>query len=290
MFAVDNGTVADNNGMQLSQPSYAGVSGVYGVGSYFYPGANGSATHCSFAVANPGALNIGLGFTVNLTLYQVPSTNGIPMNDAAGTEVASATYELTGTEVPNELIYVAFPNAVSLEADSVYLMMVSAEGFQFSEDVPAYTTAGGFVTPNKATAYRWGDVYESSGFEYWNSGSPAAVGDPAYPHGGRHPVVRLYTEGFAPPTAIDLLPEDQLTIAPTVSSEVVYVTFDLTQPSSEVYMIITSVNGQTMYAETHNNIQNQTIDLDVSSYAAGAYFVTVKTDKGVRTRKFVVVK
>jgi PA domain/Secretion system C-terminal sorting domain len=284
MFAVDNGTVEDVNGMQLSKPSYSGVNGVYGVGSYFYPGANGNVTHCAFAVANPGALNVGLGFTINATLYQVPSTNGVPMDDAAGIEVMNTTYELSGAEVPNELIYVEFPGAASLEADSVYLLMIESDGFQFSEEVPAYSTAGGFVTPNKATAYKWGDVYESSGFEYWNSGSAD------YPHGGRHPMVRLYTEGFTPPVGVDLLPEDQLTIAPTVSSTIVYVTFDLAQPSSEVYMIITAVNGQTMYAETHNNILKQTINLDVSSYAAGAYFVTVKTDKGARTKKFVVVR
>ena len=283
-FALDNGTVTDADGMQMNYTSYQTEPPIHDVGSFFQMGPNGgTATYASFALANIGALDIGGGFEFKVKIYKADLNGDGNPDDDMTVAIDSFIYAVNGSEVPNEPVYVDL-GMLDLMADSMYCIMVESGGFLFTDVIPEYTTAGSEVYPRKASAYRYGDAFQSSGYEYWNSGSNE------YPHGGRAPVVRLHMAGFEAPVALEVLPEDQVDVFPTLSSEVVNVKFDLNERTANVFLIVTDVNGRTMYIQEHNNIMDETISLYVNNYPNGNYFLTIKTDKGVRTNKFVVVK
>ncbi len=284
-FALDNGAVMDENGIDINYDIYNLTLGINNVGAYFVMGPNGgTATYASFALANPGVLDIGNGFEFEVKIYNA-DVDGDGLHDAELVEVvASTTYALTGAEVPNVPFDVDLGGPVTLAPDGLYCLMIESGGFLFSDQLPLYSAAGGEVYPRKASALVFGPVFQSSGYEYWNSGSDT------YPHGGRHPVIRLHMEGYTPIVGLDLLPEDQVNIFPTLSKDVVNVQFDLNQTTDEVLLLVTSANGRNMYAQKYNNVLNETVSLGVDKYPAGTYFLTLQTNRGVRTKKFVVVK
>ena len=283
-FALDNGNVTDEDGMQMNYTAYQTEPSIHDVGSFFQMGpGGGTATHASFALGNISALDIGGGFEFTVKIYKGDTNgDGFPDDDVTE-EVASAVYAVNGSEVPNEPVYVDF-GAVDLMGDSMYCVMVESGGFLFSDVMPAYSTAGSEVYPRKASAYRYGDAFQSSGYEYWNSGSND------YPQGGRVPIVRLHMEGFVAPVGVEVLPEGVVDIFPTLTDQQVYVKFDLNERASNVFMIVTDVNGRTMDVKKYNNLMDETISLKVNDYPNGNYFLTIKTDEGVKTGKFVVAR
>lgn len=286
-FGMDNGVVADQNGMQLNNEAYVQLPNTHDVGAYYRMGPLGAtATHASFAIANPAVLLEASGnFEFKVKVYRADTDGDQNADDDLTEAIDSVTYALTGNEVPNQPIFVELNAPLSLDADSLYAIMVeSNDGFLFSDKMPVYTTAGGEVYPQKSIAYRFGNTFSSSGYEYWNAGSND------YPHGGRTPIIRLHVEGFEPPVAVEVLPEGTVDVFPTLTNEQVNVKFELHERAEDVYLIVTDVNGRTMYAKEYNNILNETLSLEVNDYPAGNYFLTIQTDRGVRSTKFVVAR
>ncbi len=291
-YAIDNGNPGDLDGRQVNEVSYLENTGIYNMGAFYRTGANGgTATHVSFAVANPGALDIGNGFDFTINLYNADMDgDGFPDAELPAEPIASTVYSLDGSEVPNELMHAAFPSPVTLDANGTYLAMVVSGGFAFTDQIPAYTTAGGTVYPTTSCAMQFGTIYRPASLEWWNGGGTAGDATNTYPYGGRSPMIRMQMEGFVPPVSVDLLPEGQVNIFPTLTKDMVNIQFELAQNTPDVKMIVVSADGQMMLAQEYNNVMNETIELNVQNYPAGNYFVTIKTDQGVRTKKFVVVR
>jgi hypothetical protein len=285
-YAIDDAVVGDENGMFINDVVYLENTGIHNVGAYYRTGdAGATVTYASFAVANPGALDIGNGFDFTVNLYDIDADDdGIPDAELPAEPIASTVYSLDGTEMPNVPMNAPFPTPVTLDANSVYLMMVVSGGFSFTDVIPAYSTAGGGTYPGRTTAYQFGETFNYNGYEYWNGGSDT------YPYGGRQVVARMQLEGFEPPVSVELLPEGLVEIFPTLTKDMVNIQFDLTENTPEVQMIVVSTEGRTMHMQEYNNVMNETIQLNVQNYPAGNYFVTIKTDKGVRTKKFVVAR
>jgi hypothetical protein len=78
-FALDNDLVADDDGIQTNSAALIANGGIYDVGSIYRIGASGgTATYCSFAIANPGALDLGLGYDFTIKIYDVdPDGDGL---------------------------------------------------------------------------------------------------------------------------------------------------------------------------------------------------------------------
>ncbi len=294
-FGLDNGNPIDENGYQQNADVYELVSngGIHDMGSYFRTGPTiSSATHASFAVANPGALDVGQGFEFTATLYNADvDMDSLP--DATLEETAilgSGVYTLNGSEVPNEPMFVAFDSDVILEPNGLYCLMIVSGGFAFSDQIPAYTMAGGEVYPSRSTVYRIGETTATSGFEFWNGGASGTGGSDTYPYGGRHSLIRMHMAGFEPPVSVEVLPEGLVEVFPTLTNEQVNVRFTLNERAEDVFMIVTDVSGRTMYSKAYNNILDETLNLNVNDYPVGNYFLTIQTDRGVRTEKFVVAR
>lgn len=287
-FALDNDEIVDTNGIQTNTAALIAASGVYDVGSIYRIGSNGgTATHASFAVANPGALDLGLGYDFTIKLYNADADDDGLVDTDFTEEVASVVYSLEGSVMPNQLIDVAFEDSVDLD-EGIYCLMVEAGGFAFSDQAVAWTTAGGENYPSQNTVYRFGTALEIDGYEYWN-GTPA-TGPPTYALGGRHPVVRLQMAGYEPPVGLKILPESNVEVYPTLVNNEVTVDFDLDNLSKKVLMIVTDVNGRFYFYETKANVKDQTYSIDVSNYPPGPYFITFRTDDSAVTKKIMVMR
>ena len=287
-FALDNDFVTDVNGMQINSTSLIENGGVFDVGSlYRIGGDGGTVTYGSFAIGNPGALDVGLGYEFTLKIYNADA-DGDGLVDLDFTEeLASKVYSLNGTEVPNELIDVGFDDPVELDS-GIYCLMVEAGGFNFSDQAVAWSTAGGDAYPSHNTVYRFGTALEIAGFEYWN-GTPA-TGPPTYALAGRHPVVRMQMDGYEPIVGLKVLPESNVNIYPTLANNEVKIDFRLENLSKKVLLVATDLNGKILYYEKMENVKNQNFSFDVSNFPTGTYFFTIRADESAVTKKIIVVR
>lgn len=86
------------------------------------------------------------------------------------------------------------------------------------------------------------------------------------------------------------LDESRLTIFPNPASDLMSYQIDLENTSANVAVMVTDVAGKSLYTKIHNNVQAETFTLNVASYPAGTYFLTVNTDEGVKTKRFSVAR
>ncbi len=295
-FMMDNDNVVNEDGFSLNLVSYyntAGVNGYFGMGNYFRLGEGGTAVGASFAIANPSALP---GIIYTAKLYNAdPDLDGSLDNDASsevdGNDVpesalvAFGTYTVLGTETPNELITIMFDGPAIMATDGIYLLMVEGDGSAGFEPV-AFTTGGGENYPDYSSAFRAGNVFDADGLEVWNSSDPGDGVLPSFPHGGRHPVVRLHMDGFVS-VKDPLLTKDQFNIYPTLTDDIVHVALTLDEPSDVAKIQLTDLNGKWLDAKMLQSAQNEVLTFDVGIYPAGTYFVRIETERGVATQSFV---
>ena len=104
------------------------------------------------------------------------------------------------------------------------------------------------------------------------------------------PVVRLNVLPTTVNTNEILSEDNKLEIFPNpVSSDFATLKFDLVKPY-DVALRVFSVEGRFMAEQIIEKLDNQTVQLDVSEYSAGSYFVQILTSDGIMTKKFVVTK
>ena len=75
-------------------------------------------------------------------------------------------------------------------------------------------------------------------------------------------------------------------IFPNPTSDVLQVALAL-ENATHAKVIMTDVTGRVVRLEMLDNVQNETLTFDVNNLSAGVYFISVKTDKGVSTQRFV---
>jgi len=78
---------------------------------------------------------------------------------------------------------------------------------------------------------------------------------------------------------------------PNPASDVMSVQVQLAQPATTVTYRIIDGLGRFVSKETHNNVQNETYNLNTSSLPAGHYYMIIATDgKSVLAKKFAIVR
>jgi Secretion system C-terminal sorting domain len=74
---------------------------------------------------------------------------------------------------------------------------------------------------------------------------------------------------------------------PNPTRDILNVNLELNQISTSANYILTNANGQIMRMVTHKNVQSEIVSFNVADLPAGIYFVSIKTDKGFSTQRFV---
>lgn len=77
-----------------------------------------------------------------------------------------------------------------------------------------------------------------------------------------------------------------LEVYPNPSNSIVNVKVALNEMANINY-VMTDVSGRVVRMSTSKNVQAETATFDVSNLASGVYFITVRTNKGVSTQRFV---
>lgn len=290
-FALEDGSSTDPDGIQMNYEVYSNLGdGLFNVGAFYRTAAAGSATHASFAIGNPQEIFDNEEFEFNIFLFDADEDGDgiIDPEFYTANELAEATYEMTGDENPNELIIVNFDVPAALEADKIYCVYVDAgDQLGFTDNQPAFTTSGDIPYPLENTYVLWGTpdgpLEETDGFEYWNDDGAG------FAKAGRHPVVRLYLDGFVGLEENDFLTESQFSVGPNPARDEITLFFDLPSASNAEY-ILYNIEGKKIDHQQIGTHFRSIENIDLSGLDAGNYFISINTESGVATRKFVIMK
>lgn len=263
-------------------------SGIYQAATLVVTGDDGGiATHASFGLANPELFfdEDDGGEVFALLLYDADADDDGAVDlannfsDMDNGIIAVGEYMTTGMEVANEELFVTFEDPIELEANKVYyisILKTPEEGsgntprFTGSSDLnaaPNYIIDGGtwFTTPLELDQLYTG----------WN-GASVAVG--------------LHLDGFMLPSDVRDLPTlaaSQVQIAPNPVASQLNLTLSLEGVVNNVQIGIAGVDGRRHGLYTFDAVTNAPLNINVSELAAGTYFVSILTDQGYRTEKFV---
>lgn len=81
-----------------------------------------------------------------------------------------------------------------------------------------------------------------------------------------------------------------VSVMPNPASEQVNIVLDFAEVATTAEVSLLDITGRTLSTEVYNNVQQETINMDISQYAAGTYFVNVRTEEGRKTLRLVVGK
>ena len=84
----------------------------------------------------------------------------------------------------------------------------------------------------------------------------------------------------------DIAAINQFNIFPNPTADVLNVTLGL-EEATKAQIIMTDVTGRVVRLQVLEQVQNETVDFNVADLSAGVYFISVKTNKGVSTQRFV---
>lgn len=79
---------------------------------------------------------------------------------------------------------------------------------------------------------------------------------------------------------------NNLSVYPNPATAQLNISVDLEQ-ASDVQYIMTDMNGRVVRMLNKANVQNEVVTFDINDLATGVYTITVKSDKGISTDKFV---
>ena len=245
-YGLDNNELSE--GIEPSAATYlTNYNLQYGMGSTYKTGDGGTTTTMSFALANPDSFAVGSVFQI--TLYNMdPDGNGI-IETAAGVQTSMDAYSgievldyaITGTEEPNEPIFVDWETPQDLLGNGFYMVAVRFDGLPYDNFVPP--------------SYTFGGTYDAPGIDAW-----VFTNDSIYSggwSGNYQPAIRMYLSGFL--NAVDnhtKLSENTMKLFPSPAVSTINVNVNLEQKSKSVQMGITDLNGRIISVQEFENTQN----------------------------------
>lgn len=298
-YSVGIGT--SSFGQSIHPQAYVDIAALaFNVGSFYRTGEMGEmAVSATFGLTNPADLTPGLEFVINI--YDVSPDGDFDLDnnmdgtvddlDLLETVVGTGTYALTGDEAPNVPILVELDAPAALEANKIYLIMVESDGLLGDNFAPpSYLASGEYITADYGSVFQMGRPGEENhqieidGFEFWNDDTPG------FPHGGRHPIVRMHMDGFVGSNDLPLLDGHKVSLAPNPATDILNLNFQLDETADEIQLAILDITGRVIQASELNNVQNGSYEIKVNLLPAGTHFLSIITPEGFRTEKFVVVK
>jgi len=265
-------------------------------GNYYAVGDNADlfqAESCSFIVTNAADV---AGRNLNIILYSWTDDNADLMADPTERTIkAFAAYTITGSEPADDFVEAALSDFSTgqpyrLENNTQYIMTVeyvttdevnfgmgASEAIDYTANVflTSDATAGNGTNQFNAFLGVNGDLsvepYSSAGFG--NDVTPA---------------IRLNTGAWESST-VEVLNNVNVNVYPNPVVDVLVADVAFTE-ANDVTFNITDLTGRVLMTKEFNNFTAQNVSFDTNALAGGAYFLTVQTEAGVKTTRFVVAK
>jgi hypothetical protein len=237
------------------------------------------------------------GQQVFMTIHEWSDVNVNGALDARTelTEVGSATYTMTASDiVPIEGMVLTLdvvnsnaPGApVRLKRDTYYWVTVEFNGVaanSFGIGLDYYSNySGSLLGDDNLSSIQGNPLYNSDDNAFFGGGF-AGEGAPA---------IALHMTRDVDPTAVNDIGQinGEIKIFPNPANTQINIDVALTEMTKEVQYEILDVTGRTISTVSRDNIQNEVYTMSTSGLSAGAYFMKVTTNEGVKTMKFTVVK
>jgi hypothetical protein len=109
-------------------------------------------------------------------------------------------------------------------------------------------------------------------------------------NGGATPVIRMVLDKIVSTDPVVETNEYSVVILPNPVSDVMQVNIDFGQTMDRVVLRVTDVQGRVIMEETRSFMEQDSWIKPVSHLANGMYFLSIATESGVRTERFVVQK
>ncbi len=263
-------------------------------GNYYYvPEANGNAiTSVSFVVANGEEL---AGEVAVITLYKwLGDANANEEMDVEERETLGFTlYEIQGTETVNDLITIPFPDPaedpITLEDETEYVIMIE----YFTDQTEVTLSLGAseefdygaqVFTSQLLGAARYSALLGVAGDLTTESYSSVGFGRDIAP------VVRLNVGTLVTNTNNLASLSNEFSVFPNPTTDYINVFFDLEEVAREATVRVMDISGRTVLVREFDNVQRETVNLNLNNLAQGTYLMEVTTDKATGTKRFVVSK
>ncbi len=297
-YAQDNGVVDTtttggqfNGTLEPDSASYVGEALFeYDFGNFYRTGAQEvTATHVTFILGSYNELWTGDpdADIFKIRIYDAdPDGNGeVPdaetydgLNENTGTNppIGGADYYLDGLTPNFTVTTVELDDPIKLHSNGIFLAMVQYNGLSAGIGIPPKPALGIGTNSNVAgglSSARYGDRFYREG---WGANNDKFI-------------VRLHLEGYLSGTE-EPLSQDAISLSPNPASDVIRLKFDLEKPAVEATVRIIDFNGRLLRTERFENVQRGTHAISLKDLANGAYFLTVVTPEGFRTKKFQVIR
>jgi hypothetical protein len=282
-FSNDIGTLT-GTGTGRTAATFATQGKRYSHLNYYFTNKNSAkATFATFGIVNAAAMK-GRTFSISLWETSDDKLANIASSVANVDQVAEFSigdeifYTMTGSE--KSLITIPLTDGnikhIALEADKTYVLAVQYDGSKYKDSiVPQYTL--GRTLPVRwpgisvsGTAVMSGDRYFGGG---WNT--------------TEDPVGRLHIDNFVGSEDLAFLKENEVSIFPNPTTDIVNVKLDLSEAPKKVELGIMDINGQILRVIPLEG-QQDLKTISIQDFPAGTYFFTVKTDKAFSSQ--IVVK
>ncbi len=240
------------------------------IGNYYVITKEGyEAFEASFSIASNDDSQVGQ--TVNVFLYRLEDDGNSTFDDDDLRIVGFGSKELTTTDTSYTLITTElFPlegelePGIPLEPGDYFLMV------QLAQDMFMVYSALGYY-------YDFSTVVKNGEWFLGGFGPEATA------------IVRMRIRESAPTgTKEPQLADYQVEIYPNPTYNNLNVNVSLLSVTQQAQLTVMDVTGKTILVRNYEGIKNQTISLDASKWAAGTYFLHLRTDEGVSTKRFVV--
>ncbi len=269
-------------------------------GNYYLQDVTFGLTYGGFAAPDLSDSASVAGRFINLYVYKlnIDARDSIGLDDRE--QIAFASYTLIGNE-ENNLITIpasAFTNIanpgdehIHFEDGGDYLIMGqvvhptpgtgSFVFWQVNEDINYSATIlrqNELATPRYGSFIGEGATATTEAFTALSaSDSPAAI-------------MRMNIEEDLVSTKDLLSADNSVRLFPNPVSNVLNVQLDLVDPANQLMLEITDLTGKLLLQKDYGQIQNETVTIDVKQFPVGTYFLTVRTNEGSKTERFVIQK
>ena len=279
------------------------INWTYGV-FYHVPNGDGfQLDNVLFNIANADQVVDG---NVSVTLYKWEDQNNDGIATANERGVSTATPPITGAILANgSHAIVAGETDIVLELenwDDDQLPVLLEDGANYIIAC-AFTSPAGSTTQialgstsgddNNTDYQAMGFIQESLGLPFYNNffGSEATFDAELTSGWAWAPRIRMNIEESEIIDAVDALDKaNKIDIFPNPASDVINLKLELASTFDNGIVKITDAAGKTLRVQEYSNIQNELFTYDVSSFAAGTYFVQFVSEEGTRTERFTIAR
>lgn len=261
-FAKDNGIIASATQPNTVQEDF------WEVGNYYLVVNEGAeAFQADFSVASNANLENEI---ITLFLYRIVDDGNTTFDNDDLEVVGFNTFTYTNEEnfdlVSVEILdlQTGEPGVLLTPGEYVLTVQLTPDMFIAYSDIPYYYDLATFVN--------------NGGWFTGGFGEEVTA------------IIRLLIRDVATSTEEPQLADNQLIVFPNPVQEMLNIKLELTSLSANTQFQIIDAAGRTVWTGNYENVTSQSLNINASQWAAGTYFLNVRTDEGVKTKRFVVQK